>query len=273
MSGPIFPLHELPQHQAIKIAPKPFPWQKARVAPEPKLPLTQLPPPQINTWYDAINYGSMQELQKFVTPENVNTYLPSSGSQEYTPVLYLARISPRIVAKDMLSYLLELGADLSLLAKTEDCMMRGRCTTIGNLASWRWATGPGKTDVMYDSLVDINNGTYIDKLNPKGQAAALKWKKGWQPCVSTGLGGKWKEGCGVPGISYVSSLRRTARNSAMGTGYVVGTVVGQTAKATGYVAGTLLTSPYFLVAAILRGGKTKRVRNSKKRNTLRNNRK
>ena len=268
MSSPIQPQGYPP----LTKGPGPFPWQKksaASVAPAPSEPLKR----EINNWFDAINYGYMPDLQKFVNTENVNDYVSASGSQEYTPVLYLARISPRIVAKDMLSYLLELGADLSLLAKTEDCMMRGRCTTIGNLASWRWATGPGKTDVMYDSLVEINNGTYKDKLNPKGEAAALKWKKGWQPCVTTGLGGEWKPGCGVPGISYFSSLRRAARNTALGTGYVA----GQTVKATGYVAGTILTSPFYLtpilVGALMGRGRTGRNRRNKKRKTRRNNKK
>jgi hypothetical protein len=231
----------------------------------------------MKSWYDAVNQNSVKDFRRLVANKQVaNTYIPASHNQIYTPALYLARISPSN-AKQMLSHLLELDADLSLLAKTEDCMIRNHCTTIGNLASWRWQEGLDfKTEIMYHSLVELNEGKYKDPSNPLAEENARRWKKGWQPCVTTGLGGKWKPGCGIPGISYISSAKRAVRNT--GIGVAKGTkqaamIVGYTGLLAGKVAGTVLTSPFFLTAVILdvalrRGGGKIQTRKG-----MRNNRK
>lgn len=212
------------------------------------------------SWYDAINKNSVPAFKRAVPSKAVaDKYNPASQNQEYTPALYLARISPSN-AKEMLSHLLALDADLSLLAKTEDCMVRKHCTTIGNLASWNWQEGLStKTNIMYESLVELNKGTYKDPSNPTAVQNGLRWKKGWQPCLTTGIGGKWKPGCGIPGISYVTSARRTLRNTGIGVGKGVGAV----ATVGLYGAQGLhkvMTGPFFLTGMAVsllmqRGGK------------------
>jgi len=206
-------------------------------------------------WYaiindDAIHGGKLEDFKKAVPTKAVaDTYVNATLSkQSFTPALYLAKISPKS-AHEMLSYLLEIDADLSLLAKTEDCMIRDKCTTIGNLASWSWQGGlPYKSDAMYQMLTDLNKGTYKG-LSDAATDAGQKWKKGNQACITTGLGGKWKPGCGIPGISVISSIRRSARNSILG------------------VTGQVKNSAFFLFKTL--SGGTKRKRSNYKRRTFR----
>jgi hypothetical protein len=229
------------------------------------------------SWFEAINKNSADEFFYAVQSKEVaDTYVKATGNQEYTPALYLARISPS-GSKAMLSHLLSLDADLSLLATTEDCTLRKRCTTIGNLASWMWEQGRDvKTSIIYDSLVQLNNGTYRDPSNPAAEKNAQRWKKGWQPCITTGLGGKWKPGCGVPGISYVSSARRAVRNTAIGVGIAakgVATGVGYVGWGVASASHAVLTSPFFLVSMVLTsvGGKTRKYKKRGSRSKTRKN--
>lgn len=234
----------------------------------------------MQSWYDAVNKNSVQDFIRLVPNKQVaDTYVPASHKQEYTPALYLARISPSD-AKPMLSHLLALDADLSLLAKTEDCTVRNHCTTIGNLASWSWQEGLDyKTQIMYHSLVELNEGKYKDPSNPHAEKNATKWKKGWQPCLTTGLGGKWKPGCGIPGISYISSAKRGVRNTGIGVGKgtkALAIGVGYTGLYAAKGVGAVLSSPFFLTALIIdasirRGGRsTRKHQRRNKRRTMRN---
>jgi len=248
-------------------------------------------------WFDAINRNDINLFMHIVANKQIaDTYLQTTDGQEYTPALYLARISP-YGSKQMLSHLLALDADLSLLARTEDCKIRRRCTTIGNLASWNWQEGLNfKTNIMYNCLVDLNEGHYYDPQNPWANQNAIRWEKQWKLCITTGLGGRWKPGCGIPGISFVSSARRGVRDVGIGIARIpheISKSTQQFARSTGSVVrgvghiglgvgllgfgiakgvGRLLTSPFFLTMLILglHGGKT---RKSKRRvNTTRKHR-
>ena len=187
---------------------------------------------------DAVDNDDLDMFKSAVTEDNINTYVTMGDDgkatgvlgDEYTPVLYLARKSPPKNFKEMLSHCLDLNADLSLNAKTLDCRgMIGskRCTTIGNLASWRESKGWNGIMGVYDILVKMNRGEPDLFHSNIANTNAMQWKKTtFLPCIT------WKPGCGIPGISVTSSLRRSARLAGK-------VVAGAPVAAAGAAAGTV----------------------------------
>lgn len=198
----------------------------------------------MGSWVDAVDNDDLDMFKSAVTEDNINTYVTMGDDgkatgvlgDEYTPVLYLARKSPPKNFKGMLSHCLDLDADLSLKANTIDCRRMGltRCTTIGNLASWReskiWNEDPMGVYGVYDILVKMNRGEPNLFDSNIANTNAMKWKKTTiLPCLT------WKAGCGIPGISVTSSLGRTARFAGK-------VVAGAPVAAAGAVAGTGLAA-------------------------------
>jgi hypothetical protein len=164
----------------------------------------------MGSWVLAVDSDDLEMFKTAVTDNNINTYVTIASGDEYTPVLYVARLSPQKSFKEMMMHCMDLNADLSLKAKTIDCrgmMGSTRCTTIGNLASWRESKGwNGDPMGVYDILVKMDNGEPNLFVSNMANTNAMKWKKTvFLPCMT------WKPGCGVPGIGVGSSLRRSAR--------------------------------------------------------------
>jgi len=189
-------------------------------------------------WVNAVNGDNLDLFKSAVTQANIDNYVTVVGGDEYTPVLYVARLSPPKNFKEMLSHCLDLNADLSLKAKTSDCMgIMGskRCTTIGNLASWRESKSwNGDQMGVYDLLVKMDKGEPDLFFSNIANTNALRWKKTvFGRCISS----TWKPGCGVPGVGVLSSARRTARfaGKAVAAAPVaaVGAVAGTAASAVG----------------------------------------
>lgn len=187
-------------------------------------------------WFEAIRCNETGELVRLVNKGNVNTRAKEEGGGgEYTPVQFLARISPGN-SPAMLEYLLSLDADLSLMANTVDCMIKRYCTTIGNLASYRigdkgkWWNSKADLDLYYHQLDEANklraysaereaalenvNKIKLAKCNPKTSFMydALSQLK--------------QEGKNVPGLNISSWVSRGARKLLRGTAAVgVGALV------------------------------------------------
>lgn len=87
---------------------------------------------------------------------------------------------------------------------------------------------------IYDILVKMNKGEPNLFYSNIANTNALRWKKTpFALCISS----TWKPGCGIPGISVLSSARRTARfaGKAVAAAPVaaVGTIAGTAASAVG----------------------------------------
>ena len=183
-------------------------------------------------WVNAVDNDNFDLFKTAVNEGNIDNYVTVASGDEYTPVLYLARLSPPKNFKEMLEHCIDLNADLSLKAKTSDCMGvigSKRCTTIGNLASWRESKSwNGDQMGIYDILVKMDKGEPNLFHSNIANTNALRWKKiPFAFCISS----TWKPGCGIPGIGVLSSTRRTARFAGKA-------VVAAPVAAVGAVAGT-----------------------------------
>jgi len=204
------------------------------------------------SWVDAITNDNIDMFKRTVNAGNINQYSRVKDGT-YTPIQYLARKAPPINFKGMLQHCLELNADLTLNAETIDCI-DSKCTTIGNLASYRqskgWSIDPLR---IYKLFVQINNGEKIFN-SELANKNALQWK---------GM---------VPGIGYTNSLRRLGRGlvtgvakTAMAPVRAAGAVLG----AGTYVAGTLLgttAGQSYLGASAARWGGARKSRKNKNKN-------
>jgi len=179
----------------------------------------------------AMKENNIYLFKQLVNPGNINTYFSVKGG-EYTPVLYLARKSPK-GSKAMLEHCMELGADLTLKAQTSDCLglfQNKRCTTIGNLAGYRQS----KIDfiyamTVYDLLMKIYNGELVFT-SDRANINALKYEKN------------------IPGFDTLSITRRRLRGAVKGIATapasVVGAGAGAGAAAVGLVGGTIAGAAY-----------------------------
>lgn len=131
----------------------------------------------------------VERFKRVITPDNVNTYVEYSSefetdkyplwrkAEKFTPVLYLAKLSP-ICSESMLLILLKAGSNLSMRAATVGCLSyptltrpffkKSHCTTIGKIARKIYFKKDKisiipKLHVMYQCLKDINEGVFIEK--------------------------------------------------------------------------------------------------------------
>jgi len=163
-------------------------------------------------WFEAIRCNDTNELMRLVTKTNVNTRVTEEGGGgEYTPVQFLARISPGN-SLEMLKYLLSLGADLSLMAHTVDCIsiISRYCTTIGNLASYRI----GDKCKWWDSKAH-KESFYNRGKNPSSMDKHCHSKTN---LMYDALSELKQEGKNVPGLNISSWVTRGARKLLRGTG-------------------------------------------------------
>jgi len=204
----------------------------------------------------AIKEGNVSLFQQSVNSGNINTYFFVKGG-EYTPVLYLARKSPKN-AKAILEYCMELGADLTLKAQTSDCLglfQNKRCTTIGNLAAYRQSKKTYLEEMtMYNLLNRINNGESVFD-SELANANARKYKKI------------------IPGFSYLNIARRTLRATVKGAVKAPFVAAGAGVGAALGVAATVALAPHLISQSIQRrrgyGGGRRRTRKNKSRSKSR----
>jgi hypothetical protein len=194
-------------------------------------------------WFEAIRCDETGELKRLVNEGNVNTRAKEAGGAgEYTPVQFLARISPGN-SPAMLEYLLSIGADLSLKANTADCIITRYCTTIGNLASYRinekgkWWDSKAYKDFFYaesDKANKTTNAGHFDKAiqianDIKMQKCHPKTNYMYDALSQLKQGGK-----NVPGLNIAAWLSRGARKLLRGTGTVAqGALIFGAAAASG----------------------------------------
>jgi hypothetical protein len=183
-------------------------------------------------WFEAIRCNDTKELMRLVNKANVNTRAKEAGSSsQYTPVQFLARISPGN-SPAMLEYLLSLGADLTLKAKTVDCVITTYCTTIGNLASYRidekgkWWSSKADQDIYEQELNKVNNIYYpYGEKEAAIEAVKNKYFKGkCHPKTNfmyDALSQLKQEGLEVPGLNIKSWVTRGARKLIRGTGNLI----------------------------------------------------
>jgi len=203
--------------------------------------------------YQAIKAADLNMFKQVVNSSNINTYFSVKGG-EYTPVLYLARKSPK-GSKAMLEYCMELGADLTLKAQTSDCLglfQNKRCTTIGNLAAFRQSKMTHLEKMtMYNLLNRINNGESVFDSELANENAS-----------------KYKDI--IPGFNYLNIARITLRGTVKGAAAAPVVAAGVGAGAALGLAGAVATAPHYAsryVASKIRGfgGRRRRTRKNKSR--------
>jgi hypothetical protein len=216
----------------------------------------------------AMKENNIFLFKQVVNPGNINTYFSVKGG-EYTPVLYLARKSPK-GSKAMLEHCMELGADLTLKAQTSDCLglfQNKRCTTIGNLAGYRQS----KVDfiyamTVYDLLMKIYNGELVFT-SDRANINALKYRNN------------------IPGFDSLSIARRRLRATVKGVAAAPASAVAAAGLGAAAVGGTVLGAAYlgskilgstagrsaalFSAGRSLLGGRRTRRRKSRKTRTCR----
>lgn len=184
---------------------------------------------QVQSWASAINADDVAMFIASVTKDNVNISQNINGAF-YTPVQYLAKYG-NTNSHQMLDHLLFLGADLSLKAdaatlpvnwvnNSEKYLIQGMmykceplnnkaCVKIGNLSLINSNLNEDGIGIMFDLLINLDEGKYIPNENSQNKEIimknAKKWKRSsWLPCLSKFSGLPWSEGCGVPGILHES---------------------------------------------------------------------
>lgn len=220
--------------------------------------------------HKAMKTGSVLLFKQVVNPGNINTYFSVKGG-EYTPVLYLARKSPK-GSKAMLEHCMELGADLTLKAQTSDCLglfQNKRCTTIGNLAGYRQSK-VSMFDAMtvYDLLMKIYNGELVFK-SDRANINALKYKNNIPGFDSLSIARR-RLRAAVKGVAAAPATAAAGAAAAVGLGAAA---VGGTVLGAGYIGSKILGSTAGRSAALFSAGRSlfggRRTRKNKSRSKSR----
>lgn len=231
-------------------------------------------------WFEAIRCNELGELVRLVNKANVNIRVrEEGGAGDYTPVQFLARISPGN-SPAMLEYLLSLGADLSLKANTADCIITRYCTTIGNLASYRinekgkWWDSKADKDFFYaesDKANRITNAVQFEKAIQIASDIKLQKCHPKTNYMYDALSQLKQEGKNVPGLNIAAWVSRGARKLLRGTGTVAqGALIFGAAAASGGIPITSSMPQGHSFNTRKKGGRRGKSVNSRRKNKKRN---